>query len=83
MLNVVSGEEEMETRRRVTSLGLILIGLLLAVGYPYLLYFTSEKTAIKVIKATLALVFIIIGAFLSSTGLVLYKGVKTLENNEK
>jgi len=73
----------MEAKKKATSLGLIFIGLLLTIGYPYLLYFTSEKTAIKVIKATLALIFIIIGTFLSSTGLVLYKGVKTVEDNEK
>ncbi len=81
VLEITEEVKEMnaERKRGLISLFLILVGFLLAVGYPYLLYFTSEKTAIRVIKATLALIFIIVGSFLSATGFVLFKGVSTKE----
>ncbi len=73
----------MESKRKALSFILILIGFLLAIGYPYLLYFTSEKTVLKIIKATFAIFFIAVGAFLGSTGLILYKGLKTAEAEEE
>jgi len=66
-------------RRTLVAIALLTVGFLLAAGYPYLLYFTSEKTSIEVIKITLSLVFIILGAIAGATGLILLRGVKREE----
>jgi hypothetical protein len=70
----------LENAKKVTvSITLVVTGFLLAVGYPYLLFFTSEKTSLKVIKITLALIFIVLGALASATGFILLRGVRREE----
>jgi hypothetical protein len=53
------------------AIGLVAVGAVLAVLYPYSLFYTSWETECLIVRATLALLGLLLGALISSAGLAL------------
>jgi membrane associated rhomboid family serine protease len=54
-----------------TAALLIALGALVAVLYPYALFFAGERTQWLTVRATLAALAILVGAFISSAGIAI------------
>jgi hypothetical protein len=63
-------------RSIAAAVGLVVAGAILAVLYPYSLFYTSRETECLIVRATLALLGLLLGAFISSAGIALLAASK-------
>jgi len=66
----------LESRRLAAALALVAVGAVIAVIYPYSLFYASPSTQWLVVKATLALIGLLAGAFVSSVGIAVLAAMK-------
>lgn len=63
-------------RSIVVAVGLVVAGAVLAILYPYSLFHTSRETECLIVRATLAVLGILLGALISSAGIALLAASK-------
>ncbi len=67
-----------------TSVAILLIiaGLLIGIGYTFILIISSPTNVVEILRITVSILSLAIGAFLGAVGIIMLRGIKVEDEDE-
>ncbi len=67
-----------------TSVAILLIiaGLLIGIGYTFILIISSPINVVEILRVTASILSLAIGAFLGAVGIIMLRGIKVEDEDE-